>query len=234
MFSSNQLKIIFLAAFFGASACSLWRGNSDANTAPAPFVAEELKSQIPFSTKEPDAYQTEIVVTANGAADRFFAARDKENRITIFNYQTDAEISDLQIGSNQDLTIAAKRKIYVEAETSAKSDAATDFFTAEWLNQKTDAKFEKIEPENNLARYRVNLENTRNSEIIVYVDETINLPVKQEFYMTKDGQRTLTLTVELRNFNSAADANLFVVPKDFKKVSSKEFYEPARTSETKK
>jgi hypothetical protein len=108
-----------------------------------------------------------------------------------------------------------------------------DFFTAEWLNQKTNAKFETLSPENNLARYRVNLDETKTSEIIVFVDAQIGLPVKQEFYSIRDGQRILTSTVELRNFNSAADAKFFEVPKDYRKVSSKEFYEITRREQTK-
>ncbi len=233
MFTSNPLKIIFFSGLLFASACSFFQTKPDANASPTPFVAEELKSAIPFSTKEPGAFQTEIVVTTNAVEDKTFAARDKENRLMIFNYQTESEIAVLQFGDGQVFTIAPPRKIYTQEVTGAKSENTNDFFTAEWLNQKTNAKFETLSPENNLARYLVNLDETKTSEIIVYVDAQIGLPVKQEFYSIRDEQRILTSTVELRNFNSAADAKFFEVPKDYRKVSSKEFYEITRREQTK-
>jgi len=233
MFTSNPLKIIFFSGLLFASACSFFQSKPDANSSPTPFVAEELKSVIPFSTKEPGAFQTEIIVTANNAEDKTFAARDKEKRLMIFNYQTESEIAVLQSGDGQIFTIAPQRKIYTQEVTGVKSEDENDFFTAEWLNQKTNAKFETLSPENNLARYRVNLDETKTSEIIVYVDAQIGLPVKQEFYSVRDEQRILTSTVELRNFNPAADAKFFEVPKDYRKVSSKEFYEITRRGQTK-
>ncbi len=233
MFSSNSLKIIFLAAMLFASACSFFQSNPAADASPTPFVAEELKSAIPFSTKEPTIYQTEIVVAANESVDKVFTARNEGNRLTIFNYQTESEISLLQIGG-QTFIIAANRKIYAEKEAGAQSETADEFFTAEWLNQKNGARFETLPPENNLARYRVNLDDAANSEIIIYVDTQIGLPVKQEFYSVAGEQKTLTLTMELRNFNAQIESKFFEVPKDFRKVSSKEFYEIARANLIKK
>ena len=233
MFTSNPLKIIFFSGLLFASACSFFQSKTDAEKSPAPFVAEELKSAIPFTTKEPGAYQTEIIVMANNAEDKTFAARDKENRLMIFNYQTESEIAVLQLSDGQVFTIAPQRKIYTQEATGVKSETENDFFTAEWLNQKTNAKFETLPPENNLARYLVNLDETKTSEIIVFVDAQIGLPVKQEFYSVRDEQRILTSTVELRNFNFSADAKFFEVPKDYRKVSSKEFYEITRREETK-
>ena len=234
MFSSNSIKIFFIFALLFCQACSFWRGETGATPSPTPYVAEELKSAIPFSTKEPDVYQTEIVVTANQIEDKFFTTRNKESRLTIFNYQTELETAVLQIGDGRIFTIAANRKIYSEKEAGAKDENANDFFTAEWLNQKTDAKFETLAPENNFARYRINLDSAANSEIIIYVDAQIGLPVKQEFYSVKDGQKILTLTMELKNFNAQAEAKFFELPKDYRKVSSKEFYEMTRANQIKK
>lgn len=234
MFSSNLLKIIFLAVGLFVSACGFFQSNPDTDASPTPFVAEELKSTIPFATKEPTTYQTEIVITANQTEDRFFTARNEEKRLTVFNYQTESEISMLQNGGGQTFIIAANRKIYMEEDATVKSGAAEDFFTAEWLNQKTNAKFETLAPENNLARYRVTLDDAANSEIIVFADREIGLPVKQEFYSVAGEQKTLTLTMELKNFNAQTEGKFFEVPNDFRKVSAKEFYEIARTRQIRK
>jgi hypothetical protein len=210
-------------------ACSFWRGQTDPT--PAPFAAEEIKSAIPFSTKEPNVYQTEIVVTANGVKDVTFTARNETNRLTVYNFQTESETAVLELGANQTFLMAARRKIYAEKEHGGVETA--DFLTAELLNQNTDARFETLGAENNLVKYRVKLDESQNSEVIIFVDEKIGLPVKQEFYSVRDEQRILTSTVELRNFNFSADAKFFEVPKDYRKVSSKEFYEITRREETK-
>jgi hypothetical protein len=215
--------------------CGFWQGKSDTAASPTPFVAGELKSAIPFSSKEPDVYQTEIVVTANGIEDVTLAARNRENRLMIFDYQTDLEISILHLGDGETFIIAPRRKIYAQKEFAAKSANANDFFTAEWLNQKADAKFETLGRENDFMIYRVILDDAVSSEIIIFVDEKIGLPIKQEFYNIRDGQKVLISKVELRNFTLQADAKLFEVPKDFQKVATKEFYETtARTSQIKK
>jgi hypothetical protein len=227
MFSSNSPKIIFLAGLLCLSACSLWKEKPDAAVSPPVFVAEEIKSAIPFSSKEPDVYQTEIVVTAaaNNSEDKTFVARNGENRLIVFNFQSDSEISVLQLGEQRAFYVAANKKIYAELETRAKSEEASDFFTAEWLSQKTNARFETLPAENDFARFRVNLDEAENSEIIVYVNEKIGLPVRQEFYSIGGEQKTLTLTMELKNYNAQTEAKLFEVPKDYRKVSLKEFQE---------
>lgn len=227
MFSSNRLKSVFLTVALFASACGFWHGKQDANASTNTQTVGEPISQIPFATREPSVYTAEIVVTTNGAEDKTFAARDAENRLLIFNYQTEKEIGYLQRAANQTFIFAANKKICAEAGQQSDETKVDEFFTAEWLNEKTDATFERLKPENNLARYRVVFANGNNSEIVVYFDETIKLPVRQEFYNVIDGQRTLILTAEIRNFSESADAKLFELPKDCRKISAKDFYEQA-------
>lgn len=232
MFSSNSLKIFFLVAALFSTACSSCQSKSNANASNATFVAEELKSGIPFATKEPNEFQTEIVIQTNGGAtDNFFAARRGANQLIVFDYQKKNEISFLQTERNESFLIHANQKIYAENQTgniNSKSETLNEFLTSELLNRKKDAKFESLGAENNLARYRVTLDDAPNSEIIISVDEKIGLPVRQEFFSVAGGQKILMTTIELKNFNSQTDAKLFEVPKDFRKVSTKEFYEIAR------
>jgi len=238
MFSSNSARIFFVFALLFCQACGFWRGEENGATpSPTPFAAEELKSAIPFSTKEPDVYQTEIVVTANGVEDVTFRARNETNRLTIYNFQTESETAVLKLGENQTFLIAPQRKIYALEEFGDSSngdsvEAASDFLTAELLNRKKDARFETLGAENNLVRYRVSFDDARNSEIIISVDERIGLPIKQEFYSTGGGQEILTYAVELRNFNLNADAKFFEIPKDYRKVSAKDFRENTGRKQT--
>ena len=99
MFVLKILKIFLLAAVF-ASACRFWQPKTDVPSAPpTPPVIAEIKSEIPFATKEPEVFQTEIVVTANGGESEFFIARNGESRLTIFDYKTNFEFEILQTGA---------------------------------------------------------------------------------------------------------------------------------------
>ncbi len=237
MFSSNFIKLFYVLALLLCQSCSYWRGKTEATPAPTPFVVEELKSEIPFSTKEPDVYQTEIVVTGeNGSEEKTFAAKNGANRLLTLDFQGKSEVAFLQSGVNQNFIIARRQKIYAEnryENIAAKSDILKDFLTVELINRKTDAKFETLGAENNLVKYQVNLKDAKNSETIIYVDEKIGLPVKQEFYSIVGERKILTLTVELKNFSLAADASIFEVPKDYRRVSPNEFREISQRERTK-
>lgn len=193
--------------------------------APTPFVAEDLKSDIPFSNTEPKIFQAEFVVTANGATDKTFAARNGENRRFDYNLGETNQFSLVQIADGKDFVMLADKKIYAESSGDSEvsnTDNPFDFLTTEWLNQKADVKFEKTGAENNLVRYRAILGESGKSEAVIWVDEKINLPVKQEFYSTYGEQKTVNFTFEIKNFKLQTNANLFEIPKDFKKVPIEE------------
>jgi len=237
MFSSILITILLVFALLSCQACGFCQSKTDAIVSPEPFVAQELKSEVPFSTKEPDVFQCEIVVAAkNNFEDKTFVAKNGANRFTAFDFQGKTEFALLQIGTNQSFLIAPNQKIYTENQpetTSAKNETLNDLLTADWSNQKAKAKFESLGAENNFVKYLVNLDETKKSEIIISVDERIGLPVKQEFYNIENEQKTLTLTIELKNFSLQTDAKFFEVPKDYKKVSIKEFRETLRRERAK-
>ena len=103
------------------------------------------------------------------------------------------------------------------------------FLTTEWLSEKRDASFEKLDSDVNLTKYRVRLDESNFSEILVYVDQNSGLPVKQEFYsIGGDGQKNLAYAFELKNLKLETEENLFSVPANFKKVSREEFQKTLR------
>lgn len=225
---SHYSKIILAAFILLLPACSACRFFQTANNStPKPFAPEEIRSDIPFSTKEPEVFQAEIVITANGAENKKFVARSGNSRRFDFNFGAKNQVSTIQ--TDKILTVLPDKKIYTETALSANLFAQDDF-TGEWLNEKTNAEFTKIGTENNLTQYRVNF---GNAEMSIFVDENLNLPVRQEFYSTADGQRILTMTIEIKNFKTEAANDLFVVPKEFKKVSAEEFRKSLQSEEYK-
>lgn len=226
MFSSNLTKFFALTAliFLLFAGCRFWQKTNDANSSAAPPVADDLKSEIPFPTKEPEHFEAEIVVTANETERRTFIARNGELRRVDFNFGAKNQLTNLQTDKNY--LLLPDKKLYTEktaAQNSAAGDEWTDFLTTEWLNAKTEASFEKLETTGSITKYRVNLGAPGSNEVFIYIDETLGFPVRQEFYAVADGQKTLTYRFELQNLLIDTDAGLFIVPPDFKKVSEEEF-----------
>jgi len=227
MFSSNLTKFFTLSAliFLLFSGCRFWQKTNDADSPAAPAVSEDLKSEIPFSSREPERFQAEIVVTANGLERKTFIARDGARRRVDFNFGAKNQVTNLQTDKNY--LIFSGKKIYAENETAQQPAAAddwTDFLTTEWLSEKQPANFEKLETTENLTKYRVRFEDgAAAAEIFVYVDENLGLPVKQEFFAMSGEQKNLTYAVELKNPKLETDENLFMIPKDFRRVPAEEF-----------
>ncbi len=220
-FTKNFVLLALVLLF--CSSCRYWQKAETGTPDPTPFAVKELKSEIPFSTREPEIFQTEIVVTANGQERKTFVARNGANRRLDFNFGAKNQVSVVHTDKNY--LILPDKKIYAEnlnGEKAADSENWTDFLTTEWLNAKTEAKFERLETEGNLTKYLVRLGADDLSEILVYVDEAQGFPVRQEFYSTGDGQKILTFSVELRNMKSQTDDNLFAIPKDHRQVSADE------------
>lgn len=230
MFSSNITKFFAAAAlsFLLFSGCRTGSDPGDGNSSQPP-VAEDLKSEIPFSTKEPEQFQAEIVVTAGGAQRKTFVARNGANYRYDFNFGAKNQVTAL--ATDKSYLFATGRKIYTENAAGSEEvprDDWTSFLTTEWLNQKRDAKFEKLETSGNLTKYRVRLDASPATEVLVYVDEQIGFPVKQEFYSTAQ-PTTPTYIFELKNLKLQTDENLFILPADFRRVSAEEFWKIVRS-----
>ncbi len=225
MRSLKLLKFLAVFAFFLAmsSACRYCQKTGGENSAPTPFAAEELKSEIPFSTKEPDIFQVEIVTTANDREDKIFMARDGAKRRVDYDLGKKGQATFLQSGKNY--LLLSSKKIYAEtpAESATFFDGWTDFLTSRWLNAKTDVKFFNDGTAENLTKYRIVFGDAEKSESLIFVDETVNLPIRQEFYSVDGEQKTLTMKIEFRNLKLEADAEMFAIPNGFRKVSIEEF-----------
>ena len=221
-FSKKFLFFALVLAFF--SACRSGQIDNAGTDAAKPSIAEELKSETPFSTREPENFQAEFVVSGSGAERKTFIARSGGNRRYDFDAGTKNQVSSIQTDRNY--LIFPDKKIYAEsssAETAPAAENWTEFLTNEWLNSQPETVFERLETESDTTKYRVKLNSAAESEILIFVDEARGFPVRQEFYSTGNGQRVLNFAFELRNLKIPADENSFVLPKDFNKVSPDEF-----------
>ncbi len=220
MFSSNFCKIFLVFALAFCSSCRFWQASSNSNSSQIQTNVSEIKSEVPFSTREPEIFQAEFLIKNQETEERLFFYRSS-GRTVIKN----GEIATLQNAANKTFYIDFGRKIYVENTPKTKTgnaaaESLNDFLTIEWLNQKTDVAYENLGVENGLTKYRVSFES---SESIIFVDENYKMPVKQEFYSIEGERREMVYSMEIQNIKLQVDENIFEIPKDFRKVSAEEF-----------
>ena len=221
MFLSNPAKsfLAYILLLFATAGCGFLQTSENK---PVPLVPE-TKSRVPFATKEPDSFQCEVVVMAGDVTRRTMVARKGNLRRVDFDLGEKKQRAVLQ--TDKEYLISFDQKIY--AETATKSGSGVGQFTdltSELLNRGEHAEFEEVGREKSVVKYKVSLDGGDANEIIVYFDETIGMPVKQEFFSVDGAEKILQYSVEMVNFRTDVDESLFAIPAGFRKVSLSEFY----------
>ena len=110
MFRSNSIKFFCLFVFVlsFSTSCGWWKTTSDAPAPSQAFAPEELKSDIPFSTKEPENFSAEFVVSANNQETVTSVARAGNNRRFDYNFGAKNQFTVLQASANQPLPASAR------------------------------------------------------------------------------------------------------------------------------
>lgn len=224
MILSNPVKFFLLALVFltFCSGCRFWQNNTNTNTSPAAGVFSDDKSDLPFTTREPDIYQAEIVVTSGGEETRVFTARNGAKRRYEFEWSEKGTL--VSISADKKYLVLPGRKLYSEEASAAgntSQSAWMEQLTVEWLNLSPGAKFTELGTENGRRKFSAKLDGSDASEIVIFIDDN-GLPVRQEYYSATGDTRDLVYSVELRNLKLEAAADLFTVPKDLRKVSADE------------
>jgi len=200
----------------------------------------------PFPTKEPERYQaTQIETISDGAhtvSYQIFIARDGERRRVDLTTPTGGKISRLELPSGIYL-LAPDQKIYTEADNlktagGKESGVPADFVPDKLLNESIpESHYEKVGTETVNGRmttkYRVTLvaqtgpEKKVTSESLIWVDESLGMPIKSEMTSTGDPANGIVsgdrVTMELRDISETVDASLFELA-DYRKVDGEAFY----------
>jgi outer membrane lipoprotein-sorting protein len=222
---SKVSVVLFAAALTAASfsACGWWRAADEKAAEDADF--SEFSTNIPFSTGEPETFQAGIVVTTvlNGTKSerKYFAAKKGGNSLTTFNAGAPDARTRLQTADGKVFIIANGTKTFTEIPPGSAGDddfELSRFLTTKWLNEQTGAGFQKLGTENNLTKYLVRPISGQNTEILIYVDENLKIPVRQEFYSLSGEEKVLTSAVEIRDFKAEAEDKLFELPGGFERV----------------
>jgi hypothetical protein len=214
-------------------------------------TADNTSKTPPFATKEPERYMATMVVTGSLGGDtpvipgvsnllskEMKIARDGESRRVDYELIPGAKMSDLQIPSGHFMLLHSK-KLYAEVKpgeagdlTSAARNLPSDFSPEKLINEQSPgATYEKLGTEvvngRTTTKYRVTTTGKGEgrgmaTETIVWVDESLGMPIKSETVSTGDQARGSKVTMELRDIKQEVDPALFELPKDYKKVSTTE------------
>lgn len=224
--------------------------NTGANT-NSTVASDNTSKTPPFSTKEPDRYQATMVVTGSLGGDspaipgvsnllsrEMQIARDGDRRRVDYELIPGARMSDLQIPAGHYMLLHSK-KLYAEVKpgaagdlTSAASNLPSDFSPDKLINETNPgANYEKLGTETlngrTVTKYKVTTTGKGEgrgltTETLVWIDESLGMPVKSETVSTGEQSRGSKVTMELRDIKQEVDQALFELPKDYKKVSAEE------------
>ncbi len=221
MFSNHITKSVVVLAMIAAFFAGCRRVRDSGETDARPVLVPTI-DRIPFSTREPDTFQAEIVVTSGDTVSSTFIARSGERRRVEFDSGKRSRLA--YVLNEKAFLILPERSKFSEVPPGSpfSTDDWSAFLTDRWLSETTDATFEKLETSGSAVRYRAKMGGAGKSEAIITVDESTGIPIRQEFYSIADGVPTLTMTFEVRNLKLSADDSLFSVPNGFVKVERSE------------
>ena len=246
------VNVFLLTLLLTAASCkkSDVAGNQNAANGNASGAVEGTSSTPPFATKEPERYQAVRVIESSGGTEatvnaasgsRTLIARDGSRRREDYESSTGEKISYLQLPGATYVLLPAK-KLYAElkpeAEGAANQQSASvppDFSPDRLLNEtRPESLYEKLGAENLNGRatvkYRVTVRGQVGAgrevttESLVWVDESLGMPVKTETTSTGGAASGARVTMELRDIKETVDAQLFELPQDYRKVEARELF----------
>jgi hypothetical protein len=181
--------------------------------------ASQPKTEYPFVAREPEVFQAELVVRTGETERRMFIARNGEKRR--IDYDVGSDDQHGVVLADKEYLLFYKRKVFEERPMSSTAAELYEPLSAQVLTAHDFANFEEINRDRSVVEYTARINESSNSESIIFFDESIGLPVRQEFYSVEGDERKLQYSVELQGFRTEADPELFVVPKNFRRQERK-------------
>ena len=219
MFLSNRPTLFVITSILVLFHVSCGSGPTNSNTGAIVLNAGE--GRFPFSTIEPEVFQANFVVTADGSEKRWFLARSNDRwRFDIFK---GGERSLTQLRTDKMYLIDHVSRIFAEEPQSTGIFEPPDPILSGFFRGTEYHEFEDLGIEGGLRKYRLKPGDNSKNEIIIMVDELSGMIVKQDFYEGADEQAGIVVTYEVRDLKLIVEDNVFDLPADFKRVDYDEF-----------
>ena len=252
LFMRTLVTLFLLTLLLTIASCkkSDVAGNQNAAGGNSGGEKDATSATPPFATKEPERYQAVRVIKGEGGAldaskdaegERTRIARDGDRRREDYESAAGEKISYLQLPEGMYVLLPAK-KLYAELKTETGSlsgeraaSVPPDFSPDKLLNEtRPESLYENLGTENLNGRattkYRVVVRgrtgagNEVTTESLVWVDESLGMPVKTETTSTGGQASGARLTTELLDIKETVDAGLLELPTDYRKVEAAEIF----------
>jgi hypothetical protein len=207
---------------------------------------DEAVTTPPFSTREPERYQWTRVITGVVAGDKastgepavsqeVFMARDGDKRREDYEILKGVKLTVLRLPEGS-YTIYPSRKIYAEiggaggASQNSARNVPPDFSADKLVNaSRGGARYEKLGTEDvngrTTMKYRVTTgggQAGESIETLIWIDESLGMPIKSESTTKSEASGESKYMVEYRDIKLETDPSLFIMPRDYRKVSQEE------------
>ncbi len=214
---------MFLPVFLAALSISC-SGGSDSNSDTPAITGSDAERSIPFLTKEPDVYTATVEFSSLGRTEQKFIA--KKGRMRRIEHRVGTPQQLVVIESDLRYVIDPLRKVYTILDDTAGTEEPEFVrdLTNQLLASREDAQFEKLSDSDGFERYKITLDSRLSSEIIIYVDPNLQMPVKQEYFSVNGNEKAATFSVIFKEVTLTADDSLFEVPSDHKRIDDVLFF----------
>ncbi|HEX5884042.1 MAG TPA: hypothetical protein VFY67_05810 [Pyrinomonadaceae bacterium] len=209
------------------------RSQNEPSTTPVVSPDTIVSSTPPFQTKEPDRYRatrTITIVTADGktVVTKNSIARDGELRRDE-SERSSKRVAYLDVPEGR-FVLLPEDKVYADlAYETDFSQGGDEEISPEGLlhGDATNTSYQKIATEliggRNTNKYRIVVNsstpgNVSLSETLIWIDETLNMPVRSET-TSADGTK---ITMELSDVGTDVEREIFQIPDDYKKIAFSE------------
>lgn len=193
----------------------------------------------PFSTKEPLRYQALRVITTSEASggttvtSTTLIARDGPNRRQESVLDNGERVVYLETLEGRHLVLPSL-KIFaaVTGPGLEQFEAEEDLSPEKALSEDPfQARYQRLGNEILLGRstvkYKVTVETGARAETIIWIDESIGMPVRSETSYS-DAEHSAKTIMELKDIKLQVDPELFRFPSDYQRVSSAEVFQKLR------
>ncbi len=243
----SRVRLVLLAALvlLALGALIYWTRHRQERSKPVDSSQlAKLFTVPPFATKEPQRYQATRISTSSNTTSGSDANEPKSSRVLIAR-DGDKRREDYDLGGfnvsylelpSAHYALLPSQRIYADLDSEPAAGMQTDllpeFSPDRLLNQSlSESRYEELGNEvvNGRAttRFRVTSTNvgepnSLKSETLIWIDQSLGMPIKSETTIAEEGNRA-KFTTELQSISENVDSKLFDLPAEFRKVSYGEF-----------
>jgi len=204
----------------------------NSNTSPETIVS----TTPPFQTREPERYQATRTITIFTPKGETIVTKTLIARDGPLRREESETVVYLELAEGR-FVLLPSQQVYAAATAEDAIPTEDDESSPDRLlhTDAISASYQLLGSESiggrNAKKYRVVVnssaaENVTQSETIMWIDETLTMPVKSE---TKSAGGTRTV-MELSDIVLAAESQLFQIPANFEKIAFRDLWKQRRSS----